>query len=79
MNIPDSIYKLYDNGGRTFDRYAVLLKGTNDYLTLSHNPDSLQGFSQMGRDYVKSESDKEISWEQLPSSVQKHICKRVQQ
>lgn len=36
--------EVYTNGGKTFDRYTVILGG--DVYTMSHNPLSPQGFNQ---------------------------------
>ncbi len=36
--------QVYDNGGKTFDRYAVVLG--KDVYTMSNNPNSPQGFNQ---------------------------------
>ena len=36
--------EVFDNGGRTFDRYTVVLNGS--VYAMSHNPGSHQGFNQ---------------------------------
>ncbi|MCK9601604.1 MAG: hypothetical protein M0R06_21360 [Sphaerochaeta sp.] len=38
------ILKIWDNGGKTFDRYMVRIR--NDYYVMSNNPLSPQGINQ---------------------------------
>jgi len=76
------IYKIYDNGGKTFDRYSVLFEPFHfgkscDCLGLSDDPDSPQGFSQFGDAYDGDHLGKEITFEQLPENVQNHIATRI--
>jgi hypothetical protein len=79
---------ILDNNGRTFDRYSVYFTdGT--FLSLSSNCNSPQGFSQFGewseipstdnsnQDDVVEE--KEISFSDLPISVQQHIKQRMKE
>jgi hypothetical protein len=81
------------NKGKTFDRYTVyFFDGT--CLTLSSNPDSVQGVSQFGEycglndeDFYQAavhkqkllESETMINFFDLPSVVQAHIEKRIKE
>lgn len=71
------IKNIYDNKGRTFDRYTIVFDD-DSALGLSHNPDSPIGFSQWCA-HVDAGTDlgKTISFEELPESVQRHITMRI--
>ena len=86
----NQIKAVYDNGGKTFDRYTVVFKdrqlypdGINYYegLGLSFNPDDPQGFSQhtvVHPDHLKTNGlGRKISFSDLPENVQKHVLKRI--
>jgi len=79
------IIAIYDNGGKTVDRYTVVLRTSQRFpheyacLGLSDNPDSPQSFSQLvscvpGGDHF----GKKIRFEDLPVNVQKHVKKRLE-
>jgi hypothetical protein len=77
------IYKIFDNGGKTFDRYTILTKPFHfgkscNALGLSNNCDSPQGFSQMCDVYEGADIGKEISWEDLPENVKEHALSRLE-
>lgn len=74
--------KIYDNGGKTWDRYTVIIEGWHfgkscEALGLSDNCDSPQGFSQFGDVYEGKHLGKVISFDNLPDNVQNHIIKRL--
>lgn len=76
------IYKIYDNGGKTIDRYQVLTEpwyaGKSCVsLGLSDDPESPQGFSQWGSAYDGKHLGKRIAFESLPENVQNHILGRL--
>jgi len=76
------IYKIYDNGGKTFDRYTILTEPYHfgkscEALGLSDNPESPQGFSQWGDAYEGDHLGKEIRLEKLPENIQNHILQRL--
>lgn len=81
--VANKIARIFDSGGKTIDRYTVLLKSDRpgDYLALSDNPDHPQGFSQFGHGLIgKSERDElgdHIKFKDLPGNVQKHIIRRL--
>ena len=45
------ILKIWDNGGKSFDRYTVRIR--NDYYGMSSNPSHPQGFCQYIGPYPK--------------------------
>jgi len=74
--------KIYDNGGKTIDRYTVILEDWHfgkscQALGLSSNPDSPQGFSQFSDVYQGNHLGKEIGFLDLPENVQEHITMRI--
>lgn len=80
------VIAIYDNGGRSFDRYHVITAfrsydpGKNDFLGLSENPSHPQGFSQWGCIQVTSDMSHlgaEVDWYDLPENVQAHIIERL--
>jgi hypothetical protein len=80
--------EVYDNGGRSYDRYTVVLTNkANEYdehgrpvfdsLGLSHNPDDPQGFSQWGQALLGPHLGEPVELTNLPENVQKHIKQRL--
>lgn len=68
---------VYDNGGRTIDRYAVL-KGNNFY-TMSSNPMSILGVNQFRgnrRMALGMRLGRKVPLSKLPFDVRKAIMKR---
>ena len=63
---------IYDNRGKTFDRYTVVFDD-GSALGLSHNPDSPVGFSQWGSVAESVDLGKPITFQELPENVRKHI------
>jgi hypothetical protein len=84
------ITAIYDNGGKTVDRYTVVLHRVQPHpyvgvpphvyacLSLSDDPDSPQGFSQFGPCVLGDHLGREIRFEDLPENVQEHIRKRLE-
>lgn len=77
------IFRITDNGGRTFDRYTVVFSdGT--YLGLSKNPTHPQGFSQAGEDIdlmglaeeVEAGNSIDLALGDLPPGLAEHIMYR---
>lgn len=77
------ITAIYDNGGKTIDRYTVV---TNDRwnngsrvaaLGLSSNPGDYNGFSQWTGAIEGVHLGNKITFESLDGKVQVHIAKRV--
>jgi len=74
---------VYDNGGESMDQYTIVLldepvgNGNFAALGLSTNPNSPQGFSQMGEASNGSHLGKKIKFEDLPEVVQKHATERL--
>ena len=88
--------KVYDNGGRSIDRFTVFYRDNpatpwGEYLALSDNPESPQGFSQCGalheplnsgvnkpgHDTVVKGLGQLIEFEALPPNVQQHVRRRL--
>ena len=83
--VPKNI-RIYDNGGRSFDRYTVVytgrFKGRDGqcyYLGMSHNPTHPQGFGQHGesQDIIDkptySHLGKKITFNELPKDCQELV------
>lgn len=81
--------RIYDNGGKTWDRYTVFETNPqidhtdsegNDYyecLGLSDNCDTPSGFSQWSSGQQGSHLGKRVQLLDLPTNVQNHILSRV--
>jgi hypothetical protein len=77
--------RVYDNGGKTADRYTVVFTGNYkgrdgcDYIGMSENPFHPQGFGQHGwsQDIIDYPSykhlGKKIKFEYLPKDCQKVV------
>lgn len=68
--------KIYDNQGKTFDRYTVIFPNGVIYL-MSHNPGSPQGVcmycgTQIDISYLKSHNAR-VAIRNLPDQVQSQI------
>jgi hypothetical protein len=79
---PNEIKAIYDNQ-KTLDRYTIV---SNEHvrpttwaaLVLSQDPDWPQGVSQWTEVVLPNPNiGREISWEDLPSNVQRHIIRRL--
>ena len=77
-------YKIYDNGGKTFDRYTLLTEPFHfgkscDAYAFSRDAKSPQGFNQYCGDvYQGADLGKEISFNDLPEKVQTAIFERLE-
>lgn len=85
INEAKMTFSVYDNGGKTADRYTVIssddiknkdVRGMVDMLGLSDNPTHPQGFSQFGQGQVGSHLGKKIRFESLTPELKKHIMSR---
>ena len=75
-----TIYKIYDNGGKTLDRYTLLINDEPEMnaLCLSDSPTHpTHGFSQFTTAYEGDHLGKEIKFKDLPENVQKHALSRL--
>jgi len=86
---PEFVLDVFDNKGRTADRYTVLLGGSHwdasmgrtvAYLGMNDNPTSPNGFSQWG-DCAASwrPSQDRIRWLDLPEHIRKHVTARCEE
>ena len=77
------IRSIWDNGGKTADRYTIVLniKEEDKYwcIGVSDNPDHPQGVSQLGMCKEGEHLGKQISWEDLPDNVRKHVVDRLEE
>jgi hypothetical protein len=79
------IIKVYDNGGKTFDRYTVIVnerrldngKLLYQCLGLSGDPTHPQGFSQWGECLMGKHLGKEIWFNDLPDNIRSHVFERL--
>lgn len=79
--------RIYDNGGKTWDRYTVIsdigmkyppINGMRECLCLSDNCDQPNGFSQWSHCKLGKHLGKLVrNLEWLPENVQKHIKERL--
>lgn len=71
--------KVYDNGGRSFDRYTAVYVGQPcggglfEARSLSHNPLGPQGFNQFTEVADGSHLGKRVPLNALPDDVQRAI------
>lgn len=77
--------KIYDNGGKTLDRYTVaildtyrLSNGAKLYECLGVDDVGGQGFSQMSECQLGRHLGKLIKWEDLPIPTRFHIKDRLE-
>jgi hypothetical protein len=87
-NKPKIIKTIWDNGGKTMDRYTVILKrpmyhigllGSHESLGLSENPSDPQGFSQFGAAVEGEHLGKKIPFYDLSFRVINHIVTRLEE
>ena len=75
------IIGVYDNEGKTFDRYTIVFNEKEgifyNCLGLSFNPDSPQGFSQWSTCQDGNHLGKKVSFESLPINIQNHVIERM--
>lgn len=82
---PKLVIGVYDNGGKTFDRYTVALdlpgdrrdKRMKECIGLSSNPSHPQGFSQFATCQLGRHLGKKLKWGQLPAEIRKHVAARL--
>ena len=72
---PAGIIAIYDNGGKTFDRFTVYFKGGNGRmfacLGMSENPFHPQGFGQHSTGMLGRHNGKRISFADLPADCRR--------
>ena len=77
------IYKIFDNGGKTFDRYTILTEPWHegkscDAFAMSENPKDVLGFNQyVGDVFYGADLGKEVQFDDLPCDVRDCILERV--
>ena len=84
MAKPANVTGIWDNGGKTIDRYTVAVEPDVDapqntyvpMLGLSVDPASPHGFSQWTKGFPGPQLGSEITWEELPEDVRAHVAAR---
>jgi hypothetical protein len=76
---PSGIRSVWDNGGRSADRYTVVTdedmgKGLWAMLGMSDAPE--HGFSQWGECTEGSHLGRRVRWDDLPQDVREHAARR---
>lgn len=78
---PSNVRSIWDNGGKSQDRYTVVLNEKSgtlfDCLCLDDQPTHPLGFSQFSTCQEGNHLGARISWDQLPENVRKHAAERV--
>lgn len=87
---PEYVLDVFDNKGRTADRYTVFFggtlaePGTVHYLGMSDNPHSPQGVSMWGygpahdlAGFRHRRLRERIRWTDLPENIRAHVLARV--
>lgn len=79
---PKEVIDIWDNDGKTFDRYTIVLEKEKHekfypMLGLSHNPWHPQGFSQFGQGIRGPHLGRRIGWTSLSQKVREHILRRL--
>lgn len=87
---PEYVLDVFDNKGKTADRYTVLFGGTLldpqllkerkvHFLGMSEHPTHPQGVSMWGECPASwRPSRQRIRWADLPESIRKHVIERVE-
>lgn len=77
------IKAIYDNKGKTYDRYSIVFKEKEgEYsvmLGLSNYPSHPQGFSQWSRCVDGDHLGTEITFGELPINIQEHTLNRIKE
>lgn len=68
--------RVFDNGGKTLDRYTVIIDGS--IFAMSGNPEHPQGVNQyVGEKPCNLSGDRELRWDEVPEPVRKAILNRI--
>lgn len=79
--------RIFDNGGKTIDRYTVIFDSVNDCYHLSHDANSPIGVAMWDSDYSPNFNEKkdrelygkEIKIDDLPSGARAFVEKKIKQ
>ena len=77
---PGHVRSVWDNGGRTIDRYTVVIEqdmGKDLWAMLGLSEDPERGFSQFGECTEGTHLGKRIQWEDMPEKVRRHAAARM--
>jgi len=68
--------RVFDNGGKTLDRYTVIIN--NSIFAMSDNPEHPQGVNQyVGEGPVNTSGERELCWDEVPEPVRVAILNRI--
>jgi len=80
---PKDVKNVWDNGGKTVDRYTIILdpkQGWDEGDSLGVDDEGGKSFSQFDSGTKEgSNLGKKIKWDKLPEITQKHIVKRLKE
>ena len=92
IGAPEYVLACYDNGGKTADRYTVLIGGSLyepglaakravECLCMSAYPVCPLGFSQWGEmlSANRAACGKHVKWNDLPENIRKHVIARCEE
>ena len=84
IDAPEDVIAVYDNNGKTLDRYSVLLNQWYtdrsqlvECLALSDNPTHPMGFSQFTNAARGPHLGRKVTWASLPADVRRHAQVRL--
>lgn len=87
MAKPANISAIWDNGGKSLDRFTIAVEPDADVsrssclptLSLSLDAASPQGFSQWAEAVPGPHLGRDITWEELPEHIRAHVTARMKQ
>lgn len=87
MAQPEGITGIWDNGGKTVDRYTVAFDaavieanpGFVGMLSMSSNPTHPQGFSMWTEGAPGRHLGRRLKWKDLPLNIQAHVVARMKE
>lgn len=76
---PQGITAIYDNGGKTYDRFTFVLseKEGNSLWSCLATCATGRGFSQFSTCAKGSHLGKKLTWSKVPAELQRHIVTRM--
>ncbi len=70
-----NIKSIWDNSGKTIDRYTIFFKDTEN-MVLGTDGDGGSSFSQWGKGIEGAHLGERINFDKLEKNIQDHIIKR---
>lgn len=81
--IPATIQSIWDNGGKTIDRYTIVFMTREKYnqyqptLSFSKHPEHAIGFSMWGQGVGGPHLGRQIEWTDLDIDLREHVLSRI--